>query len=96
MNKFVTHEAVATGWFNLGHSSSTASMSHWEGELEGTEDMLSILVDRMGHDYESLSPKMRKAWTSRELDARFLSGMLQRLQAFGGCQQPLLSVGQRT
>lgn len=87
-------------------------MSHWEGELEGTEDMLSILVDRMGHDYESLSlrllvryqpggsgdkaillSKMRKAWTSRELDARFLSGKLQRLQAFGGCQQPLLSVG---
>ena len=33
MNKFVTHEAVTTGWFNLGHSSSTASMSHWGGEL---------------------------------------------------------------
>lgn len=72
MGKFITHDAVASGWFNVGHSSSSGAVSQWESELENTEEILQLLLDRMIRDYESLAPKMRKAWTSRDLETQLL------------------------
>ena len=70
MAKFVTHEAIAAGWFNVGHSSTTTVMSSWETELCSTEQILDLLLNRMIKDFESLAPRMRKAWTSRDLDTK--------------------------
>lgn len=67
MHRFITHDPVAAGWFNLGKSSATHALSQWDAELVNTEEVLHLLCDRLLADYESLSVKMRRAWTSKEV-----------------------------
>lgn len=68
MQKFITHDPVAQGWFNLGKSSSTHAMSHWEADLQSTEPVLELMLDRMLADYEALTPKMRKPWGTKDVE----------------------------
>lgn len=70
MQKFVTHDPVAQGWFNLGKSSATAALSQWEDALVSTEEILSLMCDRMAGDFEALAPKMRRPYTSKDLVPR--------------------------
>ena len=68
MQRFITHDPVAAGWFNLGKSSVTPGMSQWEGELQNTEAVLELMLDRMLADYEALHVKMRKPWVSKDVE----------------------------
>ena len=68
MQKFILHEPVAQGWFNLGKSSSVASTNAWETDLCSTDAVLELLMTRLLSDFESLAPRMRKAWSSKEVE----------------------------
>ena len=67
MHRFITHDPVAVGWFNMGKSSATNAFSQWENELVNTEEVLHLLCDRLLADYESLSLKMRRPWTAKDV-----------------------------
>lgn len=69
MQKFLTHDAVAQGWFGLGKTSSSSAICQWEADLANTDRVLELMCERLQSDYESLAPKMRKAWTSKDVAA---------------------------
>ena len=68
MQKFVTHEAVASGRGNEGECLATGSQSAWAEALTLNSNNLKLFVERMASDYANMGPKMRKAWNSKELD----------------------------
>lgn len=59
MAKFLTHEAVDGGIFNRDHATASGQCAAWSAELQNTPEILSLLLDRMEHDFTSLSVKMR-------------------------------------
>ena len=68
MQKFITHEAIAHGVFNEVYTSASGPLAPWERHLSNTPELLRLLTARMGQDFLSLNPKMRKAWNQKELD----------------------------
>lgn len=68
MQKFVTHEALASGMFNEGECLATGSQTSWAEALTLNPKNLGRFVERMACDYANMGPKMRKAWNSKELD----------------------------
>lgn len=66
MQRFITHEALAAGWFNLDHNGS-ASSNPWEAFLGNTLESLELLCHRMEADYLGLNPKMRKAYGAKDI-----------------------------
>lgn len=70
MHRFITHESLAVGLFNRDHCGATALTMAWQGELQNSTAILSLLCERMRSDYLGLHTKMRKAWTLKDLDTK--------------------------
>ena len=68
MQKFITHECVATGIFNANFecTSSSAHMSLWNDRLKNSEVVLKLMLARMEQDHLALPPKMKKPWSGRD------------------------------
>lgn len=62
MPKFLTHEPLASGWFNNDYCSGTGTLQSWSKALTNTEELAKLLVSRMEKDYVALAIKMRKPW----------------------------------
>ena len=62
MPKFLTHEPLASGWFNNDYCSGTGTLQSWSKALTNTEGLAKLLVSRMEKDYVALAIKMRKPW----------------------------------
>ena len=68
MHKFLPHESVANGSFNLGHNTVLPQFKVWEDELGNTEEALWLLITRLEKDFVSLNPSiMRKPYQSKEV-----------------------------
>ena len=74
MTKFMPHEAIANGCFNLNHCSSHSQIKVWEDELNNSEDVLRLLVERLEHDFVALNPKMRSPYTAKRVAAGHARG----------------------
>ncbi|CAL1136370.1 unnamed protein product [Cladocopium goreaui] len=68
MAKFLTHESIAAGAWNQNYCSATDTMQAWQETLTNTEQILDMTVDRMSRDWLSLAPKMRKAFTLKDVE----------------------------
>ena len=67
MGKFVHHEPISGGMFNLDASCATPSTQAWDDQLLCTLPVLSLVLDRMGADYAALHPKMRKPFLTKDI-----------------------------
>ena len=70
MPRFVTHEPLAQNLLNLNHSTATGPLACWSKVLTNGEPLIALVVQRLESDYSALSPKMRKPWNGKEVDAR--------------------------
>lgn len=68
MGKFLHHEPVAAGVFNLGYSSGVGALLAWDPCLQNTPELLDLVCTRLERDWNSLAPKMRRAWGLKECD----------------------------
>ena len=66
MHKFLPHESVSNGSFNLDHNTVLPQFKVWEDELGNTEG-LWLLISRLEKDFASLNPSMRKPWISKDV-----------------------------
>lgn len=69
--KFVTHEALADNILNLGHSTASGYLLPWKAVLTNTDRVLDLVLVRMETDFVNTTPKMRKAWGSKDLEAHY-------------------------
>ena len=69
MAKFLTHESLAAGAWNQTYCSATDTMQSWQETLTNTVPILDLTIDRMSRDWLSLTPKMRKAFTLKDVDS---------------------------
>ena len=69
MHKFVAHEPIAAGVFNSNFNSATGQMHHWEQVFGNSQQSLNLLCDRLCGDYEGLAPKMRKAYSMKDVES---------------------------
>ena len=67
MHKFLPHESVSNGSFNLDHNTVLPQFKVWEDELGNTEEGLWLLISRLEKDFASLNPSMRKPWISKDV-----------------------------
>lgn len=67
--KFITHDAIASKWFNIDHVSTIPSMTAWDLDLVNTLPVLELMLDRMQGDFETLTVKMRRPWGSKEIES---------------------------
>ena len=63
MGKFLTHEAIATGYFCPQTPCGNATQVAWAKELMSTPEAVALLLDRMEKDWVATPPKLRKPWT---------------------------------
>eukprot|EP00435_Cladocopium_sp_Y103_P048874 s2636_g14.t1 len=68
MQKFLHHEPIAAGVFNMGHVTGSSTLEVWEPFLANTAQSLVLLVERMEGDYLALSPKMRKIYRQSDIE----------------------------
>lgn len=68
MGKFVTHEPVAAGIFCGTYNGSTSLSAAWTAQLGNSVGVLLLLCNRMESDFASQHIKMRKPYTSKDLD----------------------------
>lgn len=86
MGKFITHDAIASGVLNRDYNSATSTQTAWQAELLNSPPVLELLLDRMGADWSSLRPKMRKPYTAKDVDAWFCWFLLSKLSSvMDGC-----------
>ncbi|CAJ1361676.1 unnamed protein product, partial [Effrenium voratum] len=64
--KFLHHEPVAAGVFNLGYSSGVEALLARDPCLQNTPELLDLVCTRLERDWNSLAPKMRRAWGLKE------------------------------
>lgn len=69
MGRFIVHEPIASGLFNITYNGSVAQFATWDCELQNSEEVLDLLVSRLVGDWTSLNPKFRKCWTSKDIAA---------------------------
>ena len=70
MQKFLTHEAIAGGYFNEDFNGGVGIFSAWAGELTNNARVVDFLIQRLPTDYERLNPKMRKAFGAKDVALR--------------------------
>lgn len=63
MQRFITHDAIASGIFNRETCSATAAMTPWQAILLNNVSTLDLVCDRLNHDFNNLSLKFRKPFT---------------------------------
>ena len=71
MPKFVTHEPLAAGILNSGHTTGVGNYAAWSAELTNSEPILSLCIQRMQEDWLALTGRMRKPYGAKEVAARF-------------------------
>lgn len=62
MPKWITHEPLAAGWFNLEYTSGHGHLASWAKPLTNTAELVQLLVERLEKDYVALAVKTRKPW----------------------------------
>ena len=72
MVKFLNHEALASNLFFEGTSVNTSLQGAWIEQCTMTLPALDLLCERMESDWQKLNPKMRKPWSSRDLDSELM------------------------
>ena len=71
MSKFITHDAIAAGFFNKDYVGGVSNAGGtWSEHLLNGDAVLELLTRRVEEDYASLPSKSRRPWTPRELDCR--------------------------
>lgn len=70
MGRFILHEPLAVGYLNLNYCSAAGALAPWAVELTSDERVCSLMCQRLVSDYENASVKMRKAFSSKDLDTR--------------------------
>lgn len=84
MGRIITHEPLAAGLFNTGYCGANSFSMAWQVELSNSKELLQLLCERMRSDYCGQNPKMRRPYTSKELDpcivrcVRFFTFLLLR------------------
>lgn len=68
MPKFVTHEAISCGAFNVGFSGGVGPLLPWQEVLTNSERTLEIMMTRMQSDFEGMQAKQRKCWGQKEVE----------------------------
>jgi len=66
--KFILHDGIAAGIFNMTYNGAGTTYGPWERNLMNSQELLDLLLQRMQRDFESTSAKMRKAWGQSQLD----------------------------
>ena len=67
MGRFLYHEPVSQGLFNLTYSCAAGTV--WEAALINTKELLELACTRMESDYVALNQKMRRPHGSKEVVA---------------------------
>ena len=67
--RFILHDGIAAGIFNVDYSGVAGSLGAWEKHLGNTQETIDLMLRRMRSDFESLAPKMRKPWSQQQLDS---------------------------
>ena len=67
MGKFLSHEAIAGGAFNEDFNSSGSLRQAWANHLGNTLPIVTLVIQRLSSDYANLNPKMRKAYTAKDI-----------------------------
>ena len=80
MLKFLPHDAIASGFFNRSYNSGHGVYSPWESVLQNTLPLTELLAERLASDFVGLSCKMRKPWSSKDVEAHLHSVPLPWLQ----------------
>lgn len=70
MQKYLTHEPLARGYFNIEYNGKGPSTENWERELMNKPELLDLLCKRMESDYNGLHAQMRKAYNSNQIEPR--------------------------
>lgn len=70
MNRFVTHEAIASNLLNLNHCSAVGLTMPWQHHLTNTNRLLNLVVKRMEQDWVALPHKARKPWNPTQLETQ--------------------------
>lgn len=68
MGRYLLHDPIAIGIFNRNHNTGTGAFCAWPSELENTPEILRLLCKRMASDFEGAHQKMRKPYTTKDLD----------------------------
>ena len=71
MPKFISHENIAQGLLNTGHSTGTGHLQQWSRQLTNNDGLVAMLVNRLETDFVALAPKMRKAW-GKDVETRMI------------------------
>ena len=69
MPKFLLHEPLAVDLFNESHNTATGLLQPWSKYLTNSVELLELMTERMESDFTALSAKMRKAYTTKDVDA---------------------------
>ena len=67
MAKFLTHESIAAGAWNRTHCTAGDGMQAWQDILTNTDEILHLTIDRMSRDWSNLTPKMRSAYSLKQV-----------------------------
>ena len=76
MAKFLTHESIAAGAWNRNHCTATDSQQSWQEVLCNTDQILHLAIDRMSRDWSNLAPKMRKAYSLKDVETCARLGLI--------------------
>ena len=68
MGKFVTHEAIASGYFKPDGCCASSTQAAWTQELTISVEALMLLLARMEKDWLRTPTKLRKPWSGRDVE----------------------------
>ena len=68
MNRFLHHEPISLGMFNLNYSS--ASSSPWENAMMNSVELLQLALQRMEGDFQAQHVRMRKPYGGKDVVAQ--------------------------
>lgn len=67
--KFILHDGIAAGVFNIDYSGASGGFAPWDRALCNSQEIVDLMMQRMQKDFETLAPKMRKPWGQSQLDS---------------------------
>lgn len=87
MQKYLLHEAISEGCFNRNYCSASGSLAPWASELTNSPEVLDLLCRRMQSDYESTTPKMRRAFNLSAVESCYKHNYISNIDHVeSGCQ----------
>ncbi|CAE7894971.1 unnamed protein product, partial [Symbiodinium microadriaticum] len=67
MARFITHEALASGFLSMGFAATGVTASAWAEQLLNTKDIISLMVARMHADHDGVTAKFMRKHADAEL-----------------------------